>query len=84
MTTPSMPEREYRPVDCLLHDQLESAATLRKKVRIAFRDSTGGSGQLEDRIVDVYTRAGAEYVKLEGGREIRLDDLQEVNGISFD
>ena len=78
-----MSERGYRPIDCSLHDQLESAATLRKNVRITFRDSAGGSSQVDDQIVDIFTKAGAEYVKLGDGREVRLDDLQEVDGVSF-
>lgn len=76
-------EREYRPIDCSLHDQLEAAATLRKKIRITFRDSAGRSVQSEDQIVDIFTKAGVEYVKLGDGREVRLDDLQEVDDVSF-
>lgn len=78
-----MSARQYRPIDCSLHDRLESVATLRKTVRITFRDSAGGSRQADDQIVDIFTRAGAEFVKLGDGREIRLDDLQEVDGVSF-
>lgn len=78
-----MSEREYRPIDCSLHDQLESAATLKKKVRITLRNSAVGSGHVYEQIVDIFTKAGVEYVKLGNGREIRLDDLQEVDGVTF-
>ena len=78
-----MSERGYRPIDCSLHDQLESAATLKKKVRITLRDSAGRSVHVDDQIVDIFTKAGVEYVKLGSGREVRLDDLQEVDGVTF-
>jgi Rho-binding antiterminator len=78
-----MSEREYRPIDCSLHDQLESAATLKKTVRITYRDTTGESRRADGEIVDIFTRAGAEYVTLADGLEVRLDDLQEVDGVLF-
>jgi transcriptional antiterminator Rof (Rho-off) len=74
----------YRPIDCSLHDELEAAATLRKTVRISYRASQGGLVEIEDRILDIFTRDGAEYVQLSRGAEVRLDDLRSVDGLSFD
>ncbi len=62
---------------------MESIATLRKRVRIRFRDPAGGSGETDEQLLDIFTKHGAEYVKLGDGRELRLDDLQDVDGVSF-
>jgi Rho-binding antiterminator len=76
-------ERPYSPIDCSLHDRLESAATLRKPVRIAYRDSLNDLVCLEDRIVDVFGRGGIEFMKLENGTVVRLDDVASVDGVAF-
>ncbi|MEX1181703.1 MAG: hypothetical protein WEF86_00605 [Gemmatimonadota bacterium] len=76
------PERPYHPIDCSIHDRLESAATLRRPVAIAFRSADGEVIEVEARIIDVFARDGVEYLKLEQGREIRLDDLHTVDGVA--
>ena len=78
-----MTDREYHPIDCSLHDRLEQIATLRSRVRIAYRASESDTVETEQQILDVFTRDGVELVRLGDGREIRLDDLAEVNGVSF-
>lgn len=75
--------RGYRPIDCSIHDRLESAATQRTPVRIVFRAEDGSMSTAEDRIVDVFARGGVEYLRLAGGAEIRLDDLDSVDGVSL-
>jgi Rho-binding antiterminator len=77
------PERPYTPIDCSLHDRLESAATLRKPVCIAYRGSGTELSRIEDRIVDIFTRDGVEFMKLDNGTEIRLDDIVSVDGVAF-
>jgi transcriptional antiterminator Rof (Rho-off) len=76
-------DQPYRPIDCSLHDRLESAATLRKRVCIAYRSSDNELLQVEDRIVDIYTRDGVEFMGLGNGTEIRLDDIDSVDGLAF-
>ena len=73
----------YRPIDCSLHDRLEAAATLRKIVAISYRTPQGELVEIEDRILDIFTRDGAEYLRLSGASEIRLDDLCSVDGVVF-
>jgi len=73
----------YRPIACSLHDRLESAATLGKRVRIVFRTPDGEIHETEDRLADVFTRGGEEFVETAGGELIRLDRLQEVDGVAF-
>jgi Rho-binding antiterminator len=71
---------EYKPVDCDFHDRLEELATLRQPARIAFRDERGEVREAEDRISDVYAADGVEYIRMEGGEEIRLDRIERVEG----
>lgn len=74
---------DYTPIDCALHDRLESIATLRAVVRIEYIDDDGGVRGADDRIADVFARDGAEYLRTGSGLEIRLDHLETVNGIRY-
>lgn len=71
---------DYQPIDCAVHDELESLATLRQTARIAYRGEGGDLRELEDRIEDIYARDGAEYLRTASGEEIRLDRLERVEG----
>ena len=71
----------YRPIDCSLHDQLEAAATLRRTIGISY-ERDGEIVEVSDRILDIFTRDGAEFVKL-SATEVRLDDLRVVDGVPF-
>jgi Rho-binding antiterminator len=73
----------YRPLECGLHDRLESLATLGRQVRIRYLAGRS-EAETSDRIVDVFARDGAEYVRLASGPEIRLDRLRTVDGVVFD
>lgn len=69
---------EYRPIDCGVHDRLESYATLGSVCSVSFVDSAGSERSTSGRIVDVFARDGAEYLRLEDGTEVRLDRLRTV------
>ena len=73
-----MAETGYTPIDCDNHDQLESLATLGREVRVKHRDEAGDEHLKESTIVDVFTRDGAEWIRLREGSEIRLDRLVSV------
>jgi len=73
----------YTPIECSLHDQLESLATLGRACRVVYRDDSGEERETEGRLVDVFARGGAEYVRLDSGVEIRLDRLEWVDGVRF-
>lgn len=76
-------EREsdvYRPVDCALHDELLARATLRRPVELGYLDERCEERTVRDRIVDVFARDRAEFLKLENGLEIRLDKLTRIDG----
>lgn len=73
----------YAPIECSLHDQLESLATLGRTCRVVYRDDSGEERELEGRLVDIFARGGAEFVRLDSGVEIRLDRLEWVDGVRF-
>ena len=74
---------DYAPIACSLHDELESLATRGRTVSVRYLDGRGATAEAADRIVDVFARGGAEYLRLARGAEIRLDRLVSVDGISF-
>jgi transcriptional antiterminator Rof (Rho-off) len=64
----------YQPVACDFHDQLEEAATLRRKVKL-----TLDHGECTGLIRDIYTtETKEEFLLLDDGAEIRLDRIQAV------
>jgi Rho-binding antiterminator len=68
----------YRPVACGFHDELTLLVMRRRTCRLRYRRADGGEEATRQRPVDVLTRGGAEYLRLEDGREVRLDRLLEV------
>jgi Rho-binding antiterminator len=70
----------YHPVSCAFHDRLEDHATLRKPVRIRAYGLDRAVREHTAVITDVYARHGAEYVALDTGDTLRLDQLIEVDG----
>lgn len=69
---------DYRPIDCNVHDLLESFSVLRKRCRIDFETADGTRRSVTGRITDIFTRDGAEYLRTDDGTEIRLDRLRTV------
>lgn len=71
--------RPYTPIDCSFYDRLEEAATLRRVIPIEYiRD--GQRRTISARINDLRLMDGAEWMILETGVSIRLDDLLRVDG----
>jgi Rho-binding antiterminator len=70
----------YEPISCDYHDLLEVHATKRKPVQISFRDADGAVKLVSAVIIDVFARAGADYLALSTGETLRLDQLVEVDG----
>ena len=68
-------DASYQPIDCNLHDQLESLAVQRTPSRIRYLDSEGQEREATGLIEDVYADEGAEYIRVNGGEVIRLDRL---------
>lgn len=78
-----MTERCYIPIACGLHDVLEALATLRQPCEIVYRDAAYQTVQARATIQDVYAADRVEYLKLDSGTIIRLDDLMRVNDQEF-
>ena len=73
-----MSEPEYVPLPCAIHDELEAFSVRRETVRISFLDPGGAEREVAGVIVDIWAKAGAEYLRTEDGTTIRLDRLVGV------
>ena len=71
--------KPYVPIACGIYDELESLAVRRTVCQIEFL-STSRIESVQSRIVDVYSRNKEEFIKIEDGRDIRLDCLHAING----
>lgn len=69
----------YTPVSCDFHDELEAIATLHQSCRLVYHTEARVTTEIAGRIVDVYAANHADYVKLEDGTVIRLDQIVSVN-----
>lgn len=69
----------YTPIDCSYYDRLEEAATLRRIVTIEYVQD-GQPATVSAQITDLRLLEGAEWMILDSGLAIRLDDLQRVDG----
>lgn len=67
-------EIPYRLVACGFVDLIEAHATRRTVGEIVFEEN-GVEQRITDRIVDRYTREGAEFLVTAGGKTIRLDRI---------
>lgn len=76
----SMPSR-YHPINCEFHDLLEAAAVRAQAVALHYRDADATQVRAHARIVDVFARDGAEYLRLESGELIRLDRIESLDGV---
>ncbi len=72
---------DYRPIPCADHERLEFAALRGLSLRLTLTDG----GQLEGHVLDVYARAGAEWLRFRdvSGTEhvLRLDALASFSEI---
>jgi Rho-binding antiterminator len=73
-------EPPYEPIACSGHDQLLAFATLRKQCRLTVNTEDGGVRDVQGVIEDVYTRTGAEYLRLRDGSVFRLDRIVALDG----
>lgn len=73
----SVKENSYSPIDCNLYDRYEAAATLKQRVRLL----RGTGGHAEGVIVDLFHRDKGEWLRLDGGDELRLDTIMEMQVI---
>jgi Rho-binding antiterminator len=66
---------DYQPIDCHFYDELEAAATQRRRVHLQYfndlRQLCLGSGV----IATFFVQDKVEYMRLKSGEEIRLDHI---------
>ena len=74
------PDRPYQPISCTGHDQLLALATLRQEYEITVGAKDGNTAKILGIIEDVYTRDGAEFLRLRDGSVFRLDRIQALDG----
>jgi Rho-binding antiterminator len=72
-------KRSYIPINCDVHDELESLATLRQECVILYHDSNHQEVIVKGRIEDVFSSEKEEYLRLSDGTIIRLDELIRIN-----
>lgn len=75
-------DASYRPIDCSLHDRLESFATLGTECRIVFRDGYGAIREVIDRITDVFASGGEEFLVTASTGPVRLDRVESVGPVA--
>ena len=79
-----MPETDYSPIACALHDQYEIAIMHRKVLRIVWQDAQGARHDADVLPLDIRVSDGKEYLVArhvdagEGSEpfEIRLDRIR--------
>jgi transcriptional antiterminator Rof (Rho-off) len=69
---------DYTPPSCSVHDELEAHAVRREVVRIEFQDPDGAERAVVGTIADIWSEAGAEYLRTDDGTTIRLDRLRKI------
>lgn len=74
-------DRPYLPISCAVHDRLLSLATLREECELTLEGPPGAPRRVRGVIADVYSRGGAEYLRLQDGATIRLDEIRALNGL---
>ena len=72
--------KKYQPIDCNLYDEYLLFVLKKSLVKIYFHNEE--EQPLKSIIRDVFTRSKAEYMLLENGNEIRLDQIKKVVDVS--
>jgi transcriptional antiterminator Rof (Rho-off) len=75
--------KEYKPIACGLHDELELRALRKSKVELSFTDESNSIQTISCVIADIFSKDKVEYLKTDVGFIIRLDDLVVVDNITF-
>ena len=72
---------DYKPVNCDYYDHLEEWATKKEKISINYH--LGADSHTDEGVIkDLYVREHEEYLKLDSGKEIKLDTIKSINGRS--
>ena len=78
-----MKDKKYNPINCNLYDELEILAMRKQRTSIVYMDNET-KVELQDALIkNLYSREKIEYMVLENGVEIRLDQLIQVDGKTY-
>ncbi len=75
-----MKTKTYTPIDCNMYDILLAKATLSVDCNIEYIAKSGDTEQLKATIIDIYTKAKEEFMLLDNGLVLRLDEVVSVDG----
>jgi Rho-binding antiterminator len=75
-------EKEYKRISCHFYDKLESYASFKKKLMIAYSDEKNKVITAEVEIKTFETKNKSEYLITQKGKRIRLDQIISVEEIN--
>jgi ribosomal-protein-alanine N-acetyltransferase len=77
---PNWNETSYSPINCNFYDELEAAATLKRKCVIVYKNEIGVNLKTEGIFKTFAAKNREEFAELEDGTIFRLDKLVSVDG----
>lgn len=70
---------KYRPINCSFYDLLEADATMRATSNITYA-TDGSEGKSKGVIQKLFAKHGEEWLELDNGLILRLDQILTFNG----
>ncbi len=70
----------YQPISRDVYEVLEEMYLLKQAFNLTFQQDFLKRTIIDATILDLYTEDGAEYLILEGGVRLRLDQVVAING----
>ena len=74
---------QYNPINCSLYDYLEMWAIKKTPLHIYYKEGSESQTIEQDFIVDLQTKDKEEFVFLQSGKVIRLDNILKINNVDF-
>ncbi len=71
-------KKPYHPISCDFYDELEAIATLKQVCNITFWQEQGVRQTVKSRITTLFTRNKEEFLEMDNGMIIRLDQIIKV------
>ena len=75
-----LPMQKYQPVPRPLYEALEALYLLKEQAIFTFEEAGARRTVLNILITDLHQEDDGEYLTLEGGLHLRLDQLVAING----
>lgn len=73
-------KKEYHPIDCNYYDELVLLIMEKAPCEIIYNDEKGHRISTRMRLTNIYTKEKVEYLDLEDGTTLRLDQLISAGG----